>query len=112
MKAAQRAVALNNMREDAHRLIVQALAATGRKAEALKHYEDLAVLLKRELSTEPDAATKALVAELRSAKAAPPQPVQLPQPSRPRHRRRNRQCRNLPCRFPTGRRSPCWHSPT
>ena len=77
LKAAQRAVALNNMREDAHRLIVQALAATGRKAEALKHYEGLAVLLKRELSTEPDAATKALVAELRSAKAAPPQPVQL-----------------------------------
>ena len=76
LKAAQRAVALNNMREDAHRLIVQALAATGRKAEALKHYEGLAVLLKRELSTEPDAATKALVAELRSAKAAPPQPVQ------------------------------------
>ena len=37
------------MREDAHRLIVQALAATGRKAEALKHYEDLAALLKREL---------------------------------------------------------------
>ena len=31
LKAGQRAIALNNMREDAHRLIVQALAATGRK---------------------------------------------------------------------------------
>jgi TolB-like protein/DNA-binding SARP family transcriptional activator len=74
LKAAQRAVALNNMREDAHRLIVLALAATGRKAEALKHYEDLATLLKRELSTEPDAATKGLVAGLRSTKVATPAP--------------------------------------
>ena len=66
LKAGQRAIALNNMREDAHRLIVQALAAAGRKAEALKHYQDLVALLKRELNTEPDAATKSLVAELRS----------------------------------------------
>ena len=59
---------MNALREDAHRLIVQALAATGRKAEALKHYQDLVALLKRELSTEPDAVTQLLVAELRSAK--------------------------------------------
>ena len=90
LKAGQRAVALNNMREDAHRLIVQALTATGRKAEALKHYEDLVALLKRELNTEPDAATKSLVAELRSAQpAGRPLPVQeiakpaLPLPDRP-----------------------------
>jgi class 3 adenylate cyclase/DNA-binding SARP family transcriptional activator/predicted ATPase len=87
LKAAQRAIALNTMREDAHRLIVQALAATGRKAEALKHYQDLVALLKHELNTEPDAATRSLVAELRStqppskspavreiAKPAPPHP--------------------------------------
>src|SRR6185503_1736062 len=49
LKAGQRAVALNNMREDAHRLIVEALAATGRKAEALRHYQDLVTLLKHEL---------------------------------------------------------------
>jgi DNA-binding SARP family transcriptional activator/ActR/RegA family two-component response regulator len=67
LETAHRALAINNLREDAHRLIVQALAATGRKAEALKHYQDLVALLERELSTEPDAATKSLVAELRSA---------------------------------------------
>jgi len=66
LKAGRRAVALNNLREDAHRLIVQALAVTGRKAEALRHYQDLTALLKRELNTEPDAATRSLVAELRS----------------------------------------------
>src|SRR4029077_19303423 len=67
LKAAHRAIAVNDLREDAHRLIVQALAAMGRKAEALKHYQDLVALLKRELNTEPDAATRSLVAELRSA---------------------------------------------
>jgi class 3 adenylate cyclase len=69
LKAGQRAIALNNMREDAHRLIVQALAAAGRKAEALKHYENLVALLKRELNTEPDAATTSLVAQLGSTQA-------------------------------------------
>jgi DNA-binding SARP family transcriptional activator/CheY-like chemotaxis protein len=64
LEAAHRALAINNLREDAHRLIVQALAAAGRKAEALKHYQNLVTLLKRELNTEPDAATKSLVAEL------------------------------------------------
>jgi CheY-like chemotaxis protein len=63
---AHRALAINDLREDAHRLIVQALAAAGRKAEALKHYQNLVSLLKRELDTEPDAATKSLVAELDS----------------------------------------------
>ena len=90
LKAAQRAVTLNTMREDAHRVILQALSASGRRAEALKHYDDLIVLLKRELSTEPDAATKALVAELRSghpaAKTSPIKAIDssvLPLPDRP-----------------------------
>lgn len=65
LKAGRRAIALNNMREDAHRLVVRALAATGRKAEALKHYEDLVVLLRRELNADPDAATRSLVSGLR-----------------------------------------------
>ena len=66
LKAGQRANALSNMREDAHRLIIQALAATGRKAEALICYQDVVTLLKRELNTEPDEATKSLVATLRN----------------------------------------------
>ena len=66
LKAGRRAIALNNLREDAHRLVMQALVAMGRNAEALKHYQDLAALLKCELNAEPDAATRSLVAELRS----------------------------------------------
>ena len=94
LKAGRRAVALNNMREDAHRLIVQALAATGRKAEALKHYQDLVALLKRELNTEPDAATRSLVAELRSTQPPSRSPA-VAEIARPR------------CRNPTGRRLRC-----
>jgi TolB-like protein/DNA-binding SARP family transcriptional activator len=66
LETAHRALAINNLREDAHRLIIQALAAAGRKAEALKHYQDVVALLKRELNTEPDVATRLLVAGLRS----------------------------------------------
>ena len=60
------------MREDAHRLIMRVLTAGGRRADALKHYEDLTALLKRELAVEPDPATRALAAELRKSHAARP----------------------------------------
>ncbi|MEO5760346.1 MAG: AAA family ATPase [Mesorhizobium sp.] len=75
LKAAHRAIQLNALREDAHRLVIQALAATGRKAEALRHHQDFVALLKRELSTEPDAATQSLVAGLRGATLPGTSPV-------------------------------------
>src|SRR6202035_3036721 len=79
LKAGQRAITLNSMREDAHRLIVRALAAAGRKAEALKHYQELVALLRRELNAEPDAATRSLAAELRSAQ--PPTVEKIAEPN-------------------------------
>lgn len=63
--AGQRANALNSMREDAHRLIMCALSAAGRNAEALKYYQSVVTLLKQELGTAPDAATNLLASELR-----------------------------------------------
>jgi DNA-binding SARP family transcriptional activator/CheY-like chemotaxis protein len=89
LEAACRALAINNLREDAHRMMVQALSAAGRRAEALKHYQELVTLLKRELNVEPDAATRSLVAEIRGA-AAPDRSARvketaepaLPQPER------------------------------
>ena len=66
LKALQAAVVLNPLREDAHRQIIAELGATGRKAEALKHYQDLVSLLKLELNSEPDADTLAVVAGLRA----------------------------------------------
>lgn len=89
LKAGQRAVALNNMREDAHRLVVQALAASGRKAEALTHYLDVVALLKRELNTEPDAATRSLAAELRGKPSSDRSPAigEIANPALPQHDR-------------------------
>jgi TolB-like protein len=63
--AASRAIEVSGLREDAHRVAMQALAVGGRRADALKHYEDLKTLLKRELTVEPDPTTRALAAELR-----------------------------------------------
>ncbi|MET3910490.1 TolB-like protein [Bradyrhizobium sp. S3.3.6] len=63
--AGQRANALNSLREDAHRLIMRALSAAGRNAEALKYYQAVVALLKQELGTGPDVATNSLAAELR-----------------------------------------------
>jgi TolB-like protein/DNA-binding SARP family transcriptional activator len=63
--AAARAIAINNLREDAHRLEIRALAAAGRRADALKQYRGFVELLKRELNVEPDDTTKHLIHELR-----------------------------------------------
>ena len=65
LDAGHRAVALDSLREDAHRVIIKSLAAIGRRPEALRQYDQLATLLKRELGVEPDATTKALAKELR-----------------------------------------------
>jgi TolB-like protein len=44
-------------KEDAHRLAIQAFVALGRRAEALKHYQNFAERLKQELGTAPEGET-------------------------------------------------------
>ena len=89
LKVANQAIAVNALREDAHRLVIRALAANGRRADALKHYDRLAELLKRELDVGPDPITQTLVAGLRKSLAVgaaePPSEVTppLPLPDRP-----------------------------
>ena len=74
LEFANRALAINDLREDGHRLVMRTLAADGRQAEAHRHYNHLAARLKRDLNVEPDAATTALIA----AVAAPAQePIRL-----------------------------------
>jgi class 3 adenylate cyclase len=72
LEMANRTVAIDALREDGHRLIMRSLASMGRRTEALKHYEHLASLLKRDLDVEPDADTAALIAELRRPRPATP----------------------------------------
>jgi adenylate cyclase len=92
LAAASKAIGFSSLREDAHRLVMRALAAAGRKSDALKHYEHLVGLLKGELGVEPDAATRALAADLRETQRAaaldpahPPTTSQVlpPLPDRP-----------------------------
>jgi adenylate cyclase len=64
-KYAERAIEISPFREDAHRLLMSALVDAGRKADALKHYDDFAALLARELASEPDTTTKTLAEDLR-----------------------------------------------
>ncbi|MCA3565619.1 MAG: hypothetical protein IOC90_07170 [Methylocystis sp.] len=88
---ARRLVALDPLREDGHRLLIRALAAAGRRAEALAHYKELERLLRTELSVQPDPATRALIEGLRepaaatahptSARPAPAEPVEISQPT-------------------------------
>lgn len=60
----QRAVMLDRFREDAHRLIMGALAASGRTPEAIRHFNGLAIYLKAELEAEPDEETRLFVRRL------------------------------------------------
>ena len=70
LAAASHAIAIDRLREAAYRQLMRVLAATGRRTEAVKQYDQLAALLKRELGVEPDAATRALAVELRRAEPA------------------------------------------
>ena len=96
LAAGNRAIWISNLREDAHRVVIRALAAAGRRADALKHYEDLVKQLKREFDADPDARTSALADELRKSDATrrrsdgdgssvsePNTRVGLPRPDRP-----------------------------
>jgi TolB-like protein/DNA-binding SARP family transcriptional activator len=74
LAAANRALAINNLREDAHRLVMRALAASGRRSDALRHYENVAALLKHELNVEPDASTKAIANDMRKGDGVPAAP--------------------------------------
>jgi adenylate cyclase len=63
--SAERAIAADNLREDAHRLVMQALEALGRRGEALRRYDALAKLLEDELDAEPDELTQLLAVGLK-----------------------------------------------
>jgi DNA-binding SARP family transcriptional activator len=58
LRRGRRAVELNAFREDAHRLVLRALAETQRTTEAIKYFQDLAAHLKQELDAEPNDETR------------------------------------------------------
>ena len=84
LKRAEACIRRDIFREDAHRLAIQAFVALGRRAEALKHYQNLAERLKQELDAAPEAATAQVYEQARShagaSEEAPP-PALIRKPS-------------------------------
>lgn len=74
VEVARAAVAADPLREPAHRDLMRALAAAGRRVEALRHHRDLERLLDAELGVQPDAETLRLVDDIR-ATATPRAPA-------------------------------------
>jgi DNA-binding SARP family transcriptional activator len=68
---AQQGVRLDPLREEAHRDLMRLYAAAGQPAEALRQYEELRRRLDLELSSAPEAATLALVRDIRERQAEP-----------------------------------------
>ena len=71
-RAARDLVSRSAFRETGHRLLMEALAATGNVAEALQVYDDLRVLLREELGAAPAAEVQALHQRLLVGGPAPP----------------------------------------
>ncbi|MCB8985823.1 MAG: AAA family ATPase [Ardenticatenaceae bacterium] len=68
--AARQQLAMDNLRESAHRQLMAALAGNGRRRAALSHYETLCQLLLDELGINPSLATRELATSIRHGKHA------------------------------------------
>lgn len=66
--ACRRILARDEMHEEAWRRLMLCHARSGERAQALRVYQQLADLLKREFDAEPDAATRAVLKEIRDLK--------------------------------------------
>lgn len=67
---ARTAVALEPFRDDLRRVVMEAFWRSGRGADALRHFDDYAGLLERELQAKPEAETRALAQRIRSGEPA------------------------------------------
>jgi DNA-binding SARP family transcriptional activator len=67
----RRLLVLEPWNEEAHRSVMHALAASGRRSEALRQYRQAVEALRAELGVAPDARTEALMVQIRSARTAP-----------------------------------------
>lgn len=75
---ARRAIAIDPYREEAHRVLLRALAAAGDRAGAATHYRRLVSQLRDELGVEPSVATKQLYVELSRGLRAESVPIGRP----------------------------------
>jgi DNA-binding SARP family transcriptional activator len=69
IETATRLLTIDPLREAAHRVLMQAFAAQGRQASALKQFETCRDVLKRELGVEPEPETVALYRQIHQQRA-------------------------------------------
>jgi DNA-binding SARP family transcriptional activator/tetratricopeptide (TPR) repeat protein len=62
----ERMLAIDPLREDTHRRLIQSYALAGRRADAIRVYTDAKNLLRREMDVAPAAETEALIADVRN----------------------------------------------
>jgi adenylate cyclase len=70
LAAARRLLALDPLRESAHRAVMAALAAAGERDQALRQYETLRDMLARELEARPSAESERLKAAIAAGEVA------------------------------------------
>jgi DNA-binding SARP family transcriptional activator len=68
----ERMLAIDPLREDTHRRLIQAYAGAGRRADAMRVYTDARALLRRELDVAPAPETEAVVRWIRDDRRAEP----------------------------------------
>jgi predicted ATPase/DNA-binding SARP family transcriptional activator len=82
-KYARQALAVDNLRESAHRQLMVALAQMGRRAEAIRQYDRCRALLEKELGVAPAAETEAVLAAVQQNDQAGRRRWRLPVPVTP-----------------------------
>jgi TolB-like protein/DNA-binding SARP family transcriptional activator len=76
----QRLLAIDNLREESHRLLMRLFARAGERSRALAQFQDCRDLLKRELGVEPSLETARLSREIASdASSKAAEPAGLPE---------------------------------
>jgi DNA-binding SARP family transcriptional activator/Tfp pilus assembly protein PilF len=78
---ADRMLAIDPLREDTHRRLIEFYVRAGRRTDALRIYSDARTLLRRELDVAPAAATEILIARVRED--APTSPARSAVPAAP-----------------------------
>lgn len=64
LSLARQVLTLDNLREDAHRIVMKSLSLSGDRAAALRHYVELEALLKTEIDAPPDPLTTRLCRQI------------------------------------------------
>jgi DNA-binding SARP family transcriptional activator/TolB-like protein len=79
---AERMLAIDPLREDTHRCLIESYVRVGRRTDAMRVYTNAKSLLRRELNVAPAAATEVLIAGIRKEQAIDhtrlPVPIRVP----------------------------------